>query len=169
MTVRYLIGPPGVGKSTALASVTSGWSLTLQLKPFAHQVSAEGIVLGRGDRDFPGTDTLSMSVLPKAVDWLERQPDSVLIVGEGDRLATVKFFEAATVAGHDVRVAALVAPKAVVAARAKARGSEQAAAWVSGRWTKTQRLIAALPVRVVDATRPADTVAAEISDWIRER
>ena len=169
MTVLYLIGPPGVGKSTALATATGAWGdLQPHQHPFAHGSAPEGILLGRPDPTFPGTDTLSMSVLPKVLAWLTTQSPDRLIVGEGDRLSTKKFFQGAHRAGHTVRVAALYAPWTTVQARALARGGTQDMAWVRGRWTKHLHLMETWPVRMINANQRPGEVARLVSDWLNE-
>lgn len=94
----YVIGAPGVGKSTAL----------LHLFPCMKGSAAHAVpeypllkltalgpgtaMLGVWRNDFPGTDGLSMAVLPQAVEWARCAPAlPKILIGEGQRLANLRF------------------------------------------------------------------------------
>jgi len=143
MKLVYLIGEPGAGKSTLLLNALpeiKRWPVNP--KPFAHATGTIGdrsvAYLGRPDATFPGTDSLSMSVQPKALAWLASRPADI-IVGEGDRLSTVGFLTAvpSTVVVY------------VCSARAQERRSqraqtlgrpEQTGSWAKGRRTKVANI-----------------------------
>ena len=86
----YLIGAPGAGKSTTVANLIrgSGTEGERRTKPFAHTIyrDADGRTVAAqigGHHDtFPGTDRLSMSVQPKAIEWVEGAPVP-MVFGEG--------------------------------------------------------------------------------------
>src|ERR1700757_2983373 len=105
MNLLYLIGEPGVGKTALMAELVKGRSRRVRTQPFAHTVYEGGLVqLGRErSNGYGGTDSLSMSVSPLAIAALENHiwPK---IVGEGDRLAHGKFFDAAKEYGYDLEV-----------------------------------------------------------------
>jgi hypothetical protein len=84
------------------------------------------------------------------------------IIGEGDRLASSKFFEAAQAAGYDVTVALLRCPESLAKQRRDARGSEQNEQWLKGRITKTIRLATdwVEPEWFIDATQPMEQLLA---------
>lgn len=144
----YLIGEPGAGKSTLLAKLTEPLIPTLKRIPFAHTYwwNDRSAITELGERrpgGFGGTDSLSMSVQPKVLKWLETHNTPVF--GEGDRLANGKFFTGATAAGWDVTVAYLEVPAELAAARRVKRIGElgskpQNDKWVQGRRTKVLRL-----------------------------
>jgi hypothetical protein len=144
----YLIGEPGSGKSTLMAKLTEPLIPTLKRSPFAHTYwwSDRSAITELGERrpgGFGGTDSLSMSVQPKVLTWLEKHNTPVF--GEGDRLANGKFFTGAVAVGWDVTVAYLEIDPAWAEARRAARAQElgtkpQDPKWVQGRRTKVLRL-----------------------------
>lgn len=161
----YLIGEPGVGKSAVMAELVKGRRRRLMLKPFAHTVYEDGLVqLGRERANgFSGTDALSMSVSPTAIAALQAHywPR---IVAEGDRLAHGKFFDAAKEAGYHLEVVLLEAPQFILTKRRQARGSNQDATWLQGRATKVANVARDYATMTVDATVPAEEIAAKLRE-----
>lgn len=135
----YLIGVPGSGKST-LSRALVPQNAAAHNKPFTHRVYKGVAVLGKGEGDYPGTDTLSMSVQPKVLDWLATLP-LMRVYGEGDRLANDKFFAGAQALGWQVTVAFLSVPEWEVEGRRQQRGSTQNPQWLKGRTTKVLKLV----------------------------
>lgn len=161
MRVVYLIGEPGIGKTTLLdATITAaGLTRTLHPHPFAHEHLTgpsdrpAGVMLGKTrPGGFGGTDALGLSVQPKALAWLTEDPEGLsglgggggLVVGEGDRLATPSFLTAAARSCR-LRVVLLTAAPGLAASRRAERAAllgkpPQQGAWVTGRVTKTRNL-----------------------------
>ena len=145
----YLIGYPGSGKTTVMAKVLGAirWNgepirmvERVEQQPFAHTIYPDGIIeLGRQREVYGGTDTLSLGVQPKVLDWMAKS-DAPLIVGEGDRLANSKFFAAVEALGRDVQIVYLKCPELVARHRAWDRGSRFNESWFKGRITKVNRL-----------------------------
>lgn len=145
----YIIGVPGSGKSTVCRGLTEGLQGAPMPKPFAHIYwpvrTGEGFVVELGARreQFSGTDALAMSVQPKVLQWMEHNPER-LILGEGDRLANGKFFAAARELGYNVVIAHLDPKEGWVdrwrAARNEEVGKAQDETWLKGRITKVQNL-----------------------------
>lgn len=166
MNVVYIIGAPGSGKSTTVSLATRDWEHIIDWqRPFAHSVYAEGIRLGRTEAQFPGTDTLSMSVNPLACEFV-RENDG-LCVAEGDRLANSKFFYACpslTLIHLDVSVS-------VARERARKRAEQfgsrvQDESWWKGRVTKVDNLRARFPHVSVDGSRTPELVASDVREII---
>jgi energy-coupling factor transporter ATP-binding protein EcfA2 len=160
----YLIGPPGVGKSTLmdmlLKKYTEPFTGRPISKPFAHVTYPGGVYLGALRESFPGTDALSMSVQPMVQAFIAQwQP--ARIVGEGDRLANEKFFTFLREQGYKLTVVYLQAGAATLAQRRSGRGSNQNASWMAGRETKSLKLANQWSRYWLDADKPVLQLAEE--------
>jgi ABC-type cobalamin/Fe3+-siderophores transport system ATPase subunit len=150
MKLFYLIGEPGAGKSTLIAKMTEGLIPYQERKPFGHtlwtsQQSAAYELGVRRPGGFGGTDSLSMSVQPKVLEWLGSPGRSYDVFGEGDRLANGKFFTGVSAMEIDLTVAYLEVPPELAEERRAKRAVElgtksQDEKWVAGRRTKVLRL-----------------------------
>jgi energy-coupling factor transporter ATP-binding protein EcfA2 len=142
----YLIGPPGAGKSTLMRALVDGYD--------AEPIRADGVPaieyrdengglvgaqLGANRETFSGTDALGMAIMPRAIDLVRTAPWPFLL-GEGDRLASVKFLMALVDAEYAVTLALVDGADDLLAERRAARGSSQDEAWVRGRATKARNL-----------------------------
>jgi hypothetical protein len=154
MRTVYVIGYPGVGKSSAVANALELLDLgnpSLVTHPLAHlrYSSHQGLSvweMGKRREAFSGTDALGMSVQPLAVRWVGALTDPGaespnVLIGEGDRLATRGFLDACP----NLTVVHLSAPLPVAQQRASERAirlgrSPQDPSWLRGRATKVDRL-----------------------------
>lgn len=147
LALLYLIGEPGVGKSSTMRALTAGLDRMYHSQPLHHEMIAPpdgravALELGRTRPGFPGTDTLALNASPRAIAFVASRP-APLILAEGDRLAHVGFLEAADKAGYRVHVAYLHADAEVVEQRCAGRGSTQNEAWRRGRASKAANLFA---------------------------
>lgn len=166
----YIVGQPGSGKSTLVAALLDGLLGEVTTMPFAHTVWANDAVvvceLGRRRDSFSGTDALSMSVQPKAIQFLADHPFDY-VLAEGDRLATNGFLLGAREVGYAVDVVYLAVSSAVAEHRRASRAAElgsqpQDAAWIAGRVSKARKLAEAWGAHVLDADRPPAEVLAQL-------
>jgi hypothetical protein len=180
MNLIYVIGYPGVGKSTAVAQAlqTLGYLAGVQHEqPIPHiawhnEKSSIINELGRRRDNFSGTDALALNIQPKATAWLEQRPDGTFIA-EGDRLANGKFFDVASRTCERFVIAHIDAPLEIAQTRAQRRAERlniatQNDSWWRGRATKVTNLVSAYRDRVVtiDAQRPRLEIAGEIVDLL---
>lgn len=163
-TFLYLIGEPGVGKTTLMRTLTDGHAPWVTHAPFPHIVYDDGGVaqIGVNREAFSGTDGLSMSIQPKVTEWLQQRPYRHLLA-EGDRLANAKFFRAVAEAGYELRVAYLVGQDAAAARRlARAQTmhfAPQDPGWVEGRKTKVRNLAMEFSALPLNADLPPEALA----------
>lgn len=151
-TLTYLVGPPGVGKTSimraALGLQPDAWRQ--EPKPSAHAVHTPFhplVVLGNWSparRPFDGTDAVAKSDPPLVLAWLAHEADRGLnVAGEGQRFASWGFFAALrpyyTLHIVEVRCAAATWDTRR-AARSAEVGKSQNAAWVKGRVTATENI-----------------------------
>lgn len=163
----YLIGIPGAGKTALLREVLGDVTFTKHEQPFAHcEYVKGGVQLGvPRSSGFGGTDALSMNVEPKVIPAL-RALGWKWVLGEGDRLASVKFFNAVrALASWQVRVLWLDTPLRVAAERRRQRSATvQDSSWVAGRITKVHRLARLLGVERLDGRAPLLELAAQLQN-----
>lgn len=165
MKLIYLIGEPGVGKTTTMRELTSQLGPAVQVdKPLAHRIGAGWMELGKQRGLFSGTDALSMSVQPTAIVWLKRlaeRNEVGTVLGEGDRLGTASFLDAVE-RFAEVRLVVLTAAPGVAEQRRDSRGQTFAfnPQWLKGRISKVERLKPRAD-RIIDTTglTPAETAA----------
>lgn len=171
-TAVYVIGPPGAGKTTAVAeyiglhrdrmpAVKTGYR-GLWVEPLVDRNTGivDGLHLGRRrPGGFGGTDALAMNVHPHALAWAANADLPDLVVGEGQRLATAAFLTTLH-ARTDLTVVYLYADDQTLDERCEARGSSQNSAWRKGSATKALRTAdraAEAGIRVVRVNAAGDT------------
>uniref|UniRef100_UPI003F4963E3 P-loop-containing protein n=1 Tax=Pseudonocardia sp. CA-138482 TaxID=3240023 RepID=UPI003F4963E3 len=177
----YLVGEPGVGKTTTMAALTSPLNRLGVLRQPTRTLYTDrlGLILAvelgrRRSNGYGGTDALSMSVMGMAERYLlsgQAATETNLLLAEGARLACTRFLSAAVAADWETHLVHLVGP-ALAAARRDERGSDQDPAWVRGAATRARRLFEEPPPgvathRVIPAGTPQDVaeqVAAVTAD-----
>lgn len=173
----YLVGPPGVGKTTLMTLLLSRYQVLnawvppgygpLRLEPLIDGGGmAAGYHLGITRAAFGGTDALSMGVNTAAVRWVSEAPLPGVLYGEGQRLANMRFLTALADQA-DLTVVHLTAPVEVLDARCDARGSKQDPAWRKAGRTRAANVArdaAAAGIRVStrDATRPPEELCRDV-------
>lgn len=163
MRLIYLVGPPGSGKSTLMGHlIPAEWLRVFrddQRMPRTELFHADRLVgaeLGRHRASFSGTDALAMNIHPHALRWIAAAPHPI-VFGEGQRLGTRGFLEAARDAGRRVDLVWLDVPEEICRPRREARGSRQNPQWVKAATTRAARLAeAAAEMRGVRLHRVRD-------------
>lgn len=149
MKLVYLIGIPGTGKSTVMKKVME--KIVDNRKPEwvpdrpidlldTHVLKGERIrVLGKYEEGetFSGTDRLSMAVAPKAIEWVQTNPNEV-VFGEGDRLNNKAFFESCKPNLHIIH---LTVSDEERQRRYAERGSEQPEKFIQTCRTKCKNIL----------------------------
>ena len=178
MKAIYLIGEPGVGKSTVIRELypnmraTTAIRLNKQLwgQPLKRGHITAGVMLGKEREGFTGTDALGMSVNPDAIEWANSKHPYRFIIGEGARLANIAFLTALN-KNTNLTVAYLVADNAAQRReqRSERLGTElQAESWVKGRKTGARNLAALCTqqgihtITIDTSTREPSMIASEI-------
>jgi hypothetical protein len=170
LQIFYAIGLPGSGKTTLMQRVLAGTQRQVSAKPFAqtwHRCDDGQIIVELGRMratGFGGTDALAMNATTRVEGWLDAMRDDVaVVVGEGDRLATDRFFSFCAEVGT-LTVALVDVPSYVAATRCAARGSSQDGTWLKGRATKVSRLAKRWVQDdwVLDGTQPIDVLTAQV-------
>ena len=179
-TIIAVIGAPGTGKSTLMKEWMSNWDWEYKRTgQLDHYVSEDLIVLGvyPDDEVFGGTDKLSMSIAPQVVEFLDNNQDKIILF-EGDRLNSKKFFHQVLDKGWNLRIVALDVSREERDRRYAERGSDQDPTWLQGRISKVENVIEEFGPKttlfgeedghVVSFTHHSPDCTEAISDWIQE-
>ncbi|QHB37138.1 hypothetical protein QDA03_gp03 [Microbacterium phage Terij] len=170
----YLLGAPGVGKSTAMATWLDSRDMAVAPDPsrvkgklVGHGLynvltgDTQGVYLGRMREDFPGTDGLSMAVAPDARAWagtLSRRHEGGMnyVVGEGQRLGNPGFLTALA-ENTWLTIVLLSAHPDALTARRDERGSTQSPSWMQGAATQARNTFQEMTKRGVNQAIEIDT------------
>lgn len=178
-TLIAIIGAPGTGKSTLMKEWMSRWDWSYDRDGLVdHYVSGDLIVLGKYEDGevFGGTDKLSMSVAPEVVEFLDKHQESIVLF-EGDRLTSKKFFNTVLEKGWNLRIVALDVPKEERERRYAERGSNQDPTWLQGRISKVENIVEEFGPQqtlfgeedghVISFTHHSPVCTEVVSDWIQ--
>lgn len=165
----YIIGEPGVGKSTLMELLTANLPYESAQYPFPFRRYDCGVMeLGVRRASFSGTDGYAMNV-QKSVEKFVESLHPAYLMGEGDRLANDRFFNALLEFGYDLHIVALVGAD-VASQRRAHRGSTQNETWLKGRQTKVLNLLSEWghKAQIIDADQSVEYIAAEIRNPVAD-
>lgn len=146
--ILFVVGEPGVGKSTLVETAFGGFEraevdhraaggpMRELLWRGGELVGCElGRRLGKHPAGYPGTDKMSQTAIVGVDEWLRAGADDLgVIVLEGTRLMNKRFVTAALAGDHRLMIFYLYGPE-VARQRRDERGSDQNPQWLKGRQT----------------------------------
>jgi ribose 1,5-bisphosphokinase PhnN len=170
-TLVYIVGPPGSGKSSLMAALTGRCRRMPRSGALPHDTlyrpnippqpaTIVGAEIGRIRDSFSGTDALSMSIQPRAVEWISGVPED-LVLGEGARLGNVGFLSAARAAGYDVHLVYLTASPSTLLFHRTQRDSTQSERWMRGGETRARRVVERMEADVTVHRLASDDLTPE--------
>lgn len=172
-TLLYIIGEPGIGKSTLMATLTAGLHRTPLRRPGRDLLTRNGlptaVELGGTRARFPGTDALPMDAINTVEPYIvtgDAHAEADLLLGEGARLANHRFLTAAVRVGYRTHLIHLTGPDNLAATRRHHRGTHQNHTWLAGARTRADRLANHAPTAVhvhqLDANQPPEAMADQL-------
>lgn len=146
--IVFVVGEPGVGKSTLVGAAFGGFDRAEVDHRAAGGPMRElmwdgpkligcelGRRVGKHPEGYPGTDTMSQTAIVGVDEWLRAGADDLdVIVLEGTRLMTKRFVLAAIAGDHRLQLFYLYGPE-IARQRREDRGSRQNPQWLKGRRT----------------------------------
>lgn len=143
----YIAGAPGTGKSSVMRALRAPWDLTVHhhaevphtVLRSPHTGAPTGVELGVPRESFPGTDALSMSIGPRAQQFVLRS-GARFVLGEGARLATRPFLGGCATQGVRTTLVCLSADPELLDERWRARGAKQNPSWRKGAATRAREV-----------------------------
>lgn len=171
-TILWIVGEPGLGKSSLVRALLPAAERGLVEKPkwtVAGRWCAAGHYTGG---KFDGADTIPYNGAAAALDfWAAALGDKTVTILDGDR-----FSNASSVAqvhrlapGARLRCVHLKGPPGLAAARRAQRGTAQNETWLRGRVTKAANFAASFPADrrlVLDAALTSEEIAWMVRGWL---
>ena len=171
--VMFVVGAPGVGKTTALTGLLDPFDMALIQKP-KWTLSKDVALVGHyGSGGFDGGDTIAYNGAADALAYwhahIYPDPSVQLSVLDGDRFSTINCWKTIglTIPRDQIRCVYLYGSDAALAQRRAARNNKQDPSWMKGRATKAfnfSRHFDRDQLREVDTT---DMTPGEVTRLIR--
>jgi GTPase SAR1 family protein len=133
----YIVGSPGVGKSTLMksliANLTFSEKVSLEGTFYGHEFD-NGVYLGLFRDEYPGTDGLVLTCAPDAEKYVS-STEAPILIGEGSKFTYARFFQSMTV-NRTLIIIKLIASRQELEARRKQRNSNQNPSWLKATDTR---------------------------------
>ena len=174
MIVVFVVGAPGVGKTTLLEGLLDVFN-TYEIEKPKWTISDPFALVGHYQKKtFGGGDTLGYTQGGEAVDYmlheLIQKPELKYLFLDGDRMSTKSILKQVREAGIKPFCWFMTATDKALADRCSNRGSSQNPTWAKGRKTKAQNFASlfSLESRVeIDTTAmSAKDVHSELFEWL---
>ena len=171
MTSLFIVGPPGVGKTT-ITRFLLGYNVILVEKP-KWTIGLGSCAVGHySGQTFDGGDTVPYNGVNDCLDFWNKEllpkQQLSLTMFDGDRFSNrgvIDFF-----VERNIRVLAvhINAPEEKLEQRRKERGSNQNASWIKGRITKARRFADMVEHLDIYDVHPVQA-AIKIQEFLHER
>lgn len=163
----YILGAPGVGKTTLVREFLAGDALTFVEKP-KWTIGLDYAAAGHyKDTTFDGGDTVPYTGALEALQYWELHLQHLpFVIFDGDRFSTKPSLayvqRVARVIGFHLRA------DEALAARRAARGSNQNETWMRGRVTKARNFATLIGAHELDANAAPGALAAQVRQKLVE-
>tara|TARA_Y100000401_G_C8322545_1_gene226264 strand:- start:1840 stop:2412 length:573 start_codon:yes stop_codon:yes gene_type:complete len=178
MWVVWVVGEPGVGKSSALETLMNPFGTSLLESP-KWTISPPYAFAGHyGGIEFGGGDTISYTDAARQIHDLSsirgKLRDELVhtVFFDGDRLSNETSFRLVEDASHEVLCVLLTCEASEAARRRSKRSGAQNQAWVKGRKTKSANFTTKFEphqVLTIDTSNSsAEEVGERIANWCKD-
>jgi hypothetical protein len=177
MWVVWVVGEPGVGKTSAMESIMNPFGTSLVESP-KWTISPPYAFAGHyGGTEFGGADTISYTDAARQIYDLKTVGGKIenelvhTVFFDGDRLSSETSFRLVEDALHEVLCVLLTCDATKAAERRSQRSGSQNATWVKGRKTKAANFATKFKpddvLKIDTSNLTAEQVGARIEEWVK--